>query len=186
MNMRTVLVISIALVLAGCQLLVDSGSDDESIDQKILFEIERTNYAWGFVHRGIYVDSTGAVYRYDRGSEPWQAKRDSSFTEVELLDKYSRGRERIGQIDAETLSERVAWISAAAQGRLTTPNFACNDAGVLSFLAYRYDAQTGHYTPVVLRQSGDRFRENQAAQAEQLVTWLRTLDDRFAQDVCVP
>lgn len=184
--MRIILALNIALVLAGCQLLIDSDSDAEAVKQKVLFEIQYINHAWGFVHHGVYVDRTGAVYRYDREGEPWRAERDSSFTEAELLDKYSRGRERIGQIDTETLSERVTWIDAAAGGRLTAPDFVCNDAGVLSFLAYQYDAETQRYTPVILRQSGDLFRENTSSRAEQLVTWLRTLDGRFAQDICVP
>ncbi|MDD2799252.1 MAG: hypothetical protein PHV20_11730 [Bacteroidales bacterium] len=59
--MKTLLSILCAfLILNGCAKM-DSISFS---NQKIVFQQEYINYAWGYSHNGFFIDSTGAIYTY--------------------------------------------------------------------------------------------------------------------------
>ncbi|MFQ5568689.1 MAG: hypothetical protein ACE5G0_03380 [Rhodothermales bacterium] len=173
-----------ALLLSGCD--ASSPGSDPPIVQTILFEVEYVNFAWVPTWQGLYIDRQGSVYRYDLSDEDTMPVPRETYTEEELLEKYSHHKERIGQVDAEVLATHYALIRAAGEGALSEPVYRCADAGVVAFRAFRYDATTEHYTPVLLQQEGDVAQANRSASAQALVSWLRTVDEQFSNPLCPP
>lgn len=183
--MKRLFVLSLAtLIFYGCEL---TSSDKDLFDhQKYLFEIEYINHAWGRVWTGLYVDDLGRIFSYDLSDTTWDHQSDTSFSAAELMDKYSHDNKRIGTIDPGVLAQQRVLIRGASEGNLTEPVGRCADFGVVTYSAFLYDAQKDRYTPVLLQQEGDLARKNDANGAALLVSWLKTLDERFDNAYCLP
>ncbi|RPI24247.1 MAG: hypothetical protein EHM61_17625 [Acidobacteria bacterium] len=135
------------------------------------------NFAWGYVHKGIYVDDKGGVYRfaYRPGSKPWQPERGDAPTAQELEEKYSHGRELITTVSAEQLETVRRWIEDARKGQLSDPRHTAFDAGSVLTCCYVFDDSTSRYSLLVLKQEGDYTRENGSPGAVKLTRWLTSL-----------
>ncbi len=156
-------------------------------DQRFLFEVEYVNYAWGFSWHGTVIDRTGVVARYDLGDgEPWPHSDKETVTEAQLLQKYNRGREVVGQVDRGDLLDAFGLVGTAARGELEGPLDRCRDAGGLSFRAFQYDPVTESYHPVLLRTEGDFAWRNRAAAATTLYRWLAEVTKTSADGGCAP
>jgi hypothetical protein len=145
--------------------------------QKFLCERSYTNFAWGFQHRGIYVDGRGTVYSYayQRGEKPWSRGRDAMLTEQALEEKYRHSRKVVGAVDPRELQEKVRLIGVASQGEYSERVQRGADQGGTASLCYLYDAVTDRYRPVELKVEGDWNSENLSPSAKELVRWLETL-----------
>lgn len=156
--------------------------------QKLLFEAGYVNYAWGFTFSGIYVTAEGDVFRYEYpatgGPEPELPRLRAGMTEEEISRKYAYNRERIGKVDARELAAMYALVTQAEEGALLhTSN--CADAGDRTYVAFRYDAASKTYAPVILGGDGDRAIESTAPAGKTLSEWLAKISgDRH--DSCAP
>ena len=172
-----------ALLLLSCEII---SGDDGPGPQQYLFEVEHANAAWARIRIGLYVDNQGRIYHYNLSGIPWKTKSRDHFTEAELWEKYNHKKEQIGTVDRAVLEQMTALIRPASEGALSEPVFRCYDAGVTHFRAYLYDPRGGHYTPVLLQEEGDAAQKNLSASAQTLLTWLKSLDERFDNDYCLP
>ncbi len=155
----------------------DNGSsttDTDNLTQKYLFEVSYINWAWGYQDRGIYIDRDGRVCSYDLSDRKprFQYPEDRVYTRAMLDDKYSGHCVLIGTVDLETLAAMSALVGPASQGQLTEPVHTGCDFGGEGFTAFLFDAETGTYTSVLLRQCGDWSRQNTAPEAATLHDWL--------------
>ncbi len=160
----------------------NSGSDADTTDasqviqlkQKYLFEVSYINFAWGHVHRGIYIDRNGNVYsyHYDRDDEIWQPEDYLQLTEADLTDKYSHNRTHIATVHPRTLRDMYDLVASAAQGELSERVHVMCDAGGTQYTAYLYDPAASRYMRVLLKLSGDYEQENLSGEARDLCQWL--------------
>jgi hypothetical protein len=145
--------------------------------QVFLFEVSRTNFAWGYRHEGLYVDRDGRVFRFarPRQGQPWAPAADETYTEAELRARFGADPHPAGRIAPAELAAMAGLIGAAARGALGTPRQAGADQGELYFGCYTYDEGTGRYRRVLLRREGDWVQANTAPEAVELVNRLRAL-----------
>jgi len=157
------------------------------ITQQILFEMNYYNFAWTPTLRGFYVDRDGNVYSYayepdgvtyDMTNPWWQ-----TFTEAQLLDRYSHNPALMSTIDPDTLYEKYLLIQPAHAGTLSSPMVRCFDFGIAYYVAYTFDPLSGTYTPVLLRQMGDVAQTNFSPEAKALFEWMRSLEGG-GDDLC--
>jgi hypothetical protein len=192
---RTALVVVIALtaltalslVTASCSKSADTGTIVDPINtQTFVFEVEYINYAWGYRHYGIYVDNTGGVFSYDRKGVQYRRDDKTPLTEKSLMDKYTNVQ-RIGTVDQATLANKFA-LSQRIVSELSTPVTRCADAGTWTFWAYTKGSATSEgntvYEQTLLHRAGDFLQTNRAQPAQELTTWLRTLDSRLTSLPC--
>ena len=139
--------------------------------QMFLFEISTVNYAWGREIRGLYVDSQGGVYEYNRSDADWQPADKDAYSEAELSDKFHKKQPK-QTVEAATLARMQKLIEPASAGKLTPPAGRCFDAGVTRYLAYSYDQRSQRYKPVLLYQAGDIAQKNLSESARTLYEWL--------------
>jgi hypothetical protein len=165
----------------------------DDIRQQYLFEVEDMNTAWSFYWVGLVIERDGSVYAFDHSDSPWERTSSTLFSEDELREKYSHGRRLIGHVGEATLLMQFNRIDDVGN-HFASPNAVCNDAGVLSYRAWRYHTPDGSYQPLTLRQEGDTARRNTSAAAEALAQWLRELipglDEPglapFPEGICTP
>lgn len=147
------------------------------INQKILFEVEYVNGAWGWVHNGRYIDNSGSLYSYSypfnvNYEDRWNPQRNGIYTESELFEKFNHSKEFVKQIDCNELTQMANLIPAASQGKLSDPVGVMADAGSLRYKGYLYDESKNEYIVVILREERDRYIENLSPAATIIVDWL--------------
>lgn len=181
---RTLAVGAAALSLGACET---ASGPDPVAPGSLLFEVEYANAAWGPVFYGAYIDAEGGVYAYDLGERRWDPADDESFTGAELMEKYSRGRERLRTLAVAEVQQRYAAVADARQGELSDLRGACADAGILRYSALVYDAATERYTRLLLHQKGDVAQTNFSPAARQLREWLdEVTENEFDYSICDP
>jgi len=164
------------VVVGGCRS-AQAGTVAEGQAQPFFCERSHTNHAWGYRHRGIYVDGAGGVFRYVHGTADHRLLRvpADSLTEQALLARYAPGRRPMGTVPARQMAERYRQVVAASVGELSERVRRGADMGTTVRRCYLPDASTGVYREVLLRQGGDWSRENRAPAAAQLSAWLDSL-----------
>jgi len=167
------LTLIVTAIVSACSDSPSAATVDD-IEQEYLFEVERVNYAWGFDWVGLVIDREGNVYAFDHSHEPWEPASNDSYSGAELLDKYEHGMRLAGNIDQRTLVRQFNRISDVGDS-FQEPLISCADAGQLTYRAFRYAAETELYVPLVLREEGDRPRQNTSNAGEDLSDWLRNL-----------
>jgi hypothetical protein len=174
------------VILAGFALwpagppAAQTASSQKAEGMQVYFEVSYTNYAWGYMHNGIFIDPQGDVYEfmYKRGDKPWRPKESRSVSPQELEDKYSHNRKLIRKIPAEELLVRHALVPAAAKGTTSKAVNTGYDAGARTFGFYLFDPAAGRYKKTVLDTQGDFSSENLAPEARELLKWLKSVTGR--------
>lgn len=140
------------------------------------FEIEYVNFAWIPTWQGAFIDSTGAIHRYDLEGSVVEGPDDEYVPAAELQAKWQRNREQAGQIPAGDFAQLADLVPAAADGTLSAPRTWCADAGTVTYRAYRYEAAHGAFRRVTLRREGDVAQRNESAAAAAIAQRLLALD----------
>jgi len=167
--LQVLVVVWALLGLAGCDTNIDQYDYSK---QRVLFQVDTVNYAWGFQYRGWMVDSCGNVYCFDK-PENWTFCDDKGFITDSAMTINLNSTDGIcGHIDLAELHSMAALIGAASKGKISKPINECEDAGVTSYQAYVYDAVSLKYQRVILRQVGDWSSENESAPGKVLADWL--------------
>ena len=139
---------------------------------RALFAGEYENHAWGYQHRGWYIDPNGDIYTYR-----YSARRITgvSTDPATASVRYAARPTKVGHIDARTLAAKRALIPRAVGGKVVSMGMA-NDAGTYTVRAFVRDpAGKRPAVAVPLYQAGDTANENTAPAAKALSAWLRTL-----------
>lgn len=162
--------VGLALAISGCAEFALPGADPMA-SGRILFDCFRVDMEWGYRLDGIYIDSDGTVWRYDR-SEPWfpSEQLPTVVSERDLLQKYQNAK-RVGTIDAATLTRMVALIEPAGSGRVIRETTPYERSGNLD-AAYRFDTRQRRYDLVFLNGGGAWVARNFSPEAAELQIWL--------------
>jgi len=171
------LLIALALLLAclawGCRdAVVPAGAAGGSFQgQKYLFESSYVNFAWGYRATGVVIDSLGHVISYNHSFAVWRPAVPDSVTCAELDEKFAVA-ETLAVVDRSTLLEQAALIEGAAAGPYSERVQSGADMGSRACSCYRFDRESGRYTPVMLTLTGDFTQTNLAPEAQVLAAWI--------------
>lgn len=145
--------------------------------QKVYCEQSYINFAWGYQHKGIYIDAEGNLYSfsYRRSDKPWSPKQADAPTAEELEDKYSHGRKLIRKIEPQELQAKLKLLAAARNGQLSKRKQSGADMGSNVCRFYVFDEASSRYKEITLRVQGDWSYENLAPSAKLLADWLESL-----------
>lgn len=160
-------------------LLVHSCNDRTAppqAQQQILYEVESVNFAYGYQHRGYYIDLRGAVHSYNfKGTgEVWRDSAGGTFSEQTLMKKFSHHDSLLVMADRDSLLWSYGLVKEALNGTTTDTIKAGADRGSVFYNVYVYDPGVGMYQRVTLREEGDWSFHNQSPGAMQLVDWLKS------------
>lgn len=158
--------------------------------QRLLFEVGYVNYAWGFTFSGAYVNADGEVWGYSYPPSvdapgPSAPVPRAGMTEAELTGKYAANPKLLTTLSQQELAGAYALVDGAETGSLLAQS-SCADAGDVRFVAFRWDATSKTYSPVMLGIIGDLAARNTAPEAAQLMAWLQKTTDFSSIDSCAP
>lgn len=174
----------------GCKTVSEFWNDPNFLKQKIIFDVEYENHAWGDAHYGQYIDNEGNIYEYNLIGQNWGHPSDQyHFTEQELLKKFN-DKQKIGSIDVETLYQKYKQIESLSNSDLTEwQDTGCRDLGVFVSSAYKFDPQNSIYERIILLGCGDGFRMNSSAIAQSITQWLSQrieMMPAYGETCCAP
>ncbi|MCF8357567.1 MAG: hypothetical protein K9H26_02325 [Prolixibacteraceae bacterium] len=169
---KIVFTILLLILFVGCK-------EDFSVfpgkNQKILFQCEYINHAWGYQHSGWLIDSFGNVHCYNL-PENWffcdsLGKISSEDMEMNLMNTDSICL----KIDKNELNHKVELIGKATRGTISEPAHEMCDAGIIAFSAFIFYNEADVYQKLILRQTGDFRIENDSKAATELCHWMDSI-----------
>ena len=139
---------------------------------------ESHNQAWGYQRRGVVLDASGNIWRYDIKSSPtalvnpWQAKDLANMSEEELKLRYNGAVTSGQKVPAAEIAANLPLIAEAAAARPTEPKGVGADMGSNTLYCYTYDPAKRTYAQVLIDQKGDWESTNPSDAAKTLAAWL--------------
>lgn len=173
-NIFFVAILAIALSAVGCSS--DNGGMVElHKNQKIYFQYEYVNYAWGYQHFGWMIDDKGNVLCFKK-PENWVSADSLGYVNaVDMENNIMKIDSVCLKIDASELNKKISLIQKASEGKISEPVSEMFDAGVTIFSAFTYDPETKLYKRVLLKQIGDARIENSSEESVELYEWLQDI-----------
>lgn len=165
--------------LAACTMPATSEPPSrEPAPQRWICGREYENHAWGYQRRGLVLDGTGTVWRYDFKSSPaalvnpWQAKNLDALSESELEVRYNGAADTGKRIDPDDIARHMALIRDAAGARPTEPRPRGADMGSTVLYCLTRNVPGATYRQVLIDQKGDFESTNPSSAAKELAAWL--------------
>jgi len=154
-------------------LLMSCESEEYSCqpNQKVLFQFERSNYAWGHYQMGWFIDQEGFVRVYDQ-PQFWMYPVNNRISGSDMDANLLYADSVCFRIDRTVLSRKVALIKKASEGKLSEPASVMADFGALLYYCYTYDSITSSYQSYLLSRAGDVEIQNTSKEAKELYVWL--------------
>jgi len=173
------IVVVMAVIEAGCSS--DSGGMVElHKNQKIYFQYEYVNYAWGYQHFGWMIDNKGNVLCF-RKPEKWISADSLGYVSAVDMDNNIEKIDSVCfKIDMRELNQKISLIQKASMGKISGPVSEMFDAGVTVFSAFIYDAESKIYRQVLLKQIGDARIDNNSAESVELYEWLQDINYKIS------
>ena len=163
------------LLLANCEKDNDD-TDISVVNQRVYFQYDYINFAWGHQHTGWLMDSSGNVYCYTE-PENWYNLDSLGVISSENMDSNLLQTDSICfKIDKKELFDKTGLIKNAAKGELSKPEHEMYDAGATAYFAYIYKEDTKTYKIVVLKQTGDYMINNSSSESVELYEWLDSIN----------
>lgn len=160
----------IALVFAfvGC----DKNLYDCLPEQKVVFQYERINFAWGEFRSGWLIDSEGYVHVYYQPYSWNDLDSDGKISQEAMEENLMSTDSVCMRVDPKILAEKVKLIGNAAEGKLSEPVHVLYDFGGIVYNCFTYDPESQSYRCILLNQVGDFVQYNKSADAKALYNWL--------------
>lgn len=173
MRVLTLLAFIIFSFTTGCNLVEN---DDESIEQKFLFEIQYSNWAWGFSHQGTYIDNNGNVFSFKfDSSDNFTSHEKAIYSEQELKNKFNFNKELIKKFDLNVVSEKRKLINSAIDGAYSDTLNTGADMGQTTYSCFIL--KDDWYHKKILRCEGDWTYNIETLESDSLVQWLKLINN---------
>jgi hypothetical protein len=162
------------LLLTGCKK-----SFTISEKKVVLFQYDYINYAWGYQHKGFFIDNKGNVLVYNNPEE-W------NFPEDDLMQSESQIAENIAncmkseiKISEEELQKYISYIKNISSSKVTAIKNVAADAGASKFICYQYSEDTEYYKGSLIKMEGDFTCENLNFFSKKVVLWMKDINNNL-------
>lgn len=154
----------------------DNNKQYDLLNQKILFQYEYINHAWGYQQQGWIIDSAGDVHCY-KSPENWHHCDSLGFIDESLLESNLLQTDSVCfTVDKIKLATMLLLIEEASKGEILEPKQMRYDSGSQAYKAYMLNIVTNKYESVLIKETGDFLIENKSQAAEELYNWLNTIN----------
>jgi hypothetical protein len=160
------------LLLASCkkeQIL--------SGNQKILFQVDYINDAWGHEHSGYFIDINGNVFTYKNPAEWNNYDNNYIVSEDRLNQNLSRCQVSDIKIPDQDLLKYSSYIKNLASSKVSARRNMANDAGKTEFICYQFSESTKTYHGSLIKLEGDYVSENLNFYTRRVTSWLRNISE---------
>lgn len=160
------------LFIAGCRkaYIVSEG-------QKILFQYDYMNYAWGFQHSGFIIDTEGNILEYNK-PEKWNFPgKDNLLTQEEVEENLKSCIFTGHRIPSNELQKYAKNIDNIAASKISPRRSKGADMGSQIFYCYQYSESDARYRATVIKTEGDFESENLNFYSKRTIDWLKSIRD---------
>jgi hypothetical protein len=167
---RLLSVIIICIHVSGCKKdhIVSQG-------QKIFFQQDYVNYAWGYQHYGFIIDSDGNVMTYDK-PEKWNfPDKSNNLTEIQVNENMSSCKPTGKKIPRTELQKYINYISYISLSKVTAPKHVGSDMGSLGYYCYQFSEISSTYKVATIKTEGDLVCENLNFYSKRVVAWMKDI-----------
>ena len=176
--LRHAVLASVSLVtLAACEADATKPSPPPApnTQQTWLCGREYVNHAWGYQRRGMVLDMSGNIWKYEiTGTGDFFKPADvTTLTEADLKMRYNGAVVISGKkVPLPEVEKYFPLIADAAMAKPTEPAPHGADMGQTLVYCYTYDAGSRTYSQVMLDNKGDWDSTNPSQAAKNLTSWL--------------
>lgn len=144
------------------------------VEQKVYFQSEYINYAWGYQHSGFFVDVEGNVLVYDK-PEGWNFHDENMIlTADQLIANLGKCSFSGVSIPVNELQRYASYIPNIASSKLTSPRQEGADMGTFQITCYQL-MDNGKYKAHLISQEGDFTRENLNFYSKRTAAWIKEI-----------
>ncbi|MCX6326368.1 MAG: hypothetical protein NT144_06930 [Bacteroidia bacterium] len=144
--------------------------------QSILFQLEYVNYAWGYQHNGIIIDTEGNVLTYSN-PENWNFPDNNfSLSESQVTENIRSCIQSDKKISKEELQKYSNYIKNIALSKVTAMKNVAADAGSSEFICYQFSENTRTYKGYLIKMEGDFTCENLNFYSKKVAAWMRDIN----------
>jgi len=162
-------------ILTSCEKNNDD-IDNLKNNQRIYFQYDYINFAWGYQHVGWLIDSSGNVYCYNK-PENWINQDSLGFiSSTDMNINITETDSICYTIDKNELNDKISLISKASEGEISEPIHEMYDAGGTEFSGFLYNEDKKTYKKVLLKQIGDFRIDNSSPESIELYEWLVSIN----------
>jgi hypothetical protein len=150
--------------------------------QKILFQFEYVNYAWGYQHNGFFIDNDGNVLTYNK-PENWNfPDNDRSIGEIQVLENLGKCSFSGTRIGREEFQKYTNFIKNIASSKITAMKNVAADAGSYEYICYQYSGTNQTYKGYLIKMEGDFSCENLNFYSKKVVLWMKEIEKNLPKN----
>lgn len=142
----------------------------------VLFQYEYINWAWGYQHRGWFIDNHGNRRKFDISeSGNWKnTDNDGYISKEDLAFNFAKATEIAQQIPLLAVVQNEQLIPGTVNGDLSEPESGGADMGAFAYFCYAWNEELQMYKKQLLTVEGDWRQHNTNTDAIALTKWLKT------------
>jgi len=145
-------------------------------NQRIFFQYEYVNFAWGYQHVGWLIDANGNIYCYNN-PENWHYDDSTGYISSRDMNcNISETDSICFKIDSNELDDKIGLIIDASKGDISEPVHEMYDAGSVVYCGYIYNTYDQKYKKILFKQLGDIRIENSSKASVDLYEWLDSIN----------
>lgn len=170
-TLKIILLSFLILFMAGCKKNYVINEK-----QKIFFQFEYINYAWGYQHTGFIIDNEGNVLTFEN-PENWNFQDNNrSLSEIQVSENLSKCRNSGKKISQAELQKYTSYIKNISSSKITAIKNVAADAGSTEYLCYQYYESSGTYKGCLIKMEGDFTCENLNLYSKKVASWLKEIN----------
>ncbi|GAB5527154.1 MAG: hypothetical protein Roseis2KO_50260 [Roseivirga sp.] len=167
------------VMLFSCEQSQDEAPTEQPelpAELAVLFQYEYINWAWGYQHRGWFIDNHGNRRKFDVSeSGGWKnTDNDGYISKEDLTSSLAKATEVSQQIPLSVIVQHEQLIPGTVDGDLSEPENGGADMGAFAYFCYAWDEERQLYKKQLLSVEGDWSQHNTSQEAVALTKWLRT------------
>lgn len=148
-------------------------------DQKILFEVSSSNFAWGRHHSGFFIDNQGNILVY-KNPVKWNHLSENGEIGLDALNEnLSQTTPSSTKIPLNELNDYKSIIYTINPKKLSKKENQGADIGARVISGYVYNSKTRTYRQMLVSQTGDWVSENKDKPAVKIKNWLNQISQKL-------
>lgn len=176
-----------ALLFSACEKPTGTLTISDLDEHPVYFQFEYFNLAWGYQHRGFFIDGEGNIMGFEfpltDSTKVWTNHYNTDlYTETELKDNFAHATEFLGEVDIEDLLPKVNRIPDIDLNDLSERVNQTIDGGTFGLYAYLWNSDEEKYLKILLESRGDSGQKNESSAARSIVNWLTNVGDDIYED----
>lgn len=166
--------LAVILLAFGC---IKDSEEVINTDQEVFFQVTYINYAFGKQASGFFIDKTGAVKTY-QGEAKWDSEAlKGQLSDLQMKENLALATITKKQLMLDELKKYTQTISNISTDKFSKRISGGADRGSFMYYAYTFNSAENIYKAVKLAEDGDWVSNNEDANAQIIVDWLKDIQE---------